>query len=150
MVNETKREKFVRIAEARTNKILNMIQLLGNCSNQKQYEYTQKDVNKIFNAIQTEVDEAKKRYSKQDSQKGSKFTLEKKEILQNITDAKNPNLSENDPVRAKFELIYVDRDDIPDVNRLNEVIHKCYEYYSDGDDGEKLKKFKMLQISILK
>ena len=63
-----------------------------------------------------------------------------KEILQNITDAKNPNLSENDPVRAKFELIYVDRDDIPDVNRLNEVIHKCYEYYSDGDDGEKLKK----------
>ena len=63
-----------------------------------------------------------------------------KEIRQNITDAKNPNLSENDPVRAKFELIYVDRDDIPDVNRLNEVIHKCYEYYSDGDDGEKLKK----------
>ena len=33
MKDETKREKFVRIAEARTNKILNMIQLLGNCSN---------------------------------------------------------------------------------------------------------------------
>ncbi|PWL63153.1 MAG: hypothetical protein DBY37_04325 [Desulfovibrionaceae bacterium] len=76
MGNETKREKFVRIAEARTNKIIDMIQLLGNCSNQNQYEYTQKDVNKIFNAIQAELDEAKKRYSKQDSQKGSKFTLE--------------------------------------------------------------------------
>ena len=73
---ETKREKFVRIAEARTNKIINMIQLLGNCSNQNLYEYSQKDVNKIFNAIQTELDEAKKRYSKQDSQKGSKFTLD--------------------------------------------------------------------------
>ena len=73
---ETKREKFVRIAEARTNKIINMIQLLGNCSNQSLYEYSQKDVNKIFNTIQTELDEAKKRYSKQDSQKGSKFTLE--------------------------------------------------------------------------
>ena len=71
---ETKREKFVRIAEARTNKIINMIQLLGNCSNQSLYEYSQKDVNKIFNTIQTELDEAKKRYSKQDSQKGSKFT----------------------------------------------------------------------------
>ena len=70
---ETKREKFVRIAEARTNKI---IQLLGNCSNQSLYEYSQKDVNKIFNTIQTELDEAKKRYSKQDSQKGSKFTLD--------------------------------------------------------------------------
>lgn len=73
---ETKREKFVRIAEARTNKIINMIQLLGNCSNQSLYEYSQKDVNKIFNAIQAELDEAKKRYSKQDSQKGSKFTLD--------------------------------------------------------------------------
>ena len=71
---ETKREKFVRIAEARTNKIINMIQLLGNCSNQSLY--SQKDVNKIFNTIQTELDEAKKRYSKQDSQKGSKFTLD--------------------------------------------------------------------------
>ena len=73
---ETKRDKFVRIAEARTNKIINMIQLLGNCSNQSLYEYSQKDVNKIFNAIQAEPDEAKKRYSKQDSQKGSKFTLD--------------------------------------------------------------------------
>ena len=73
---ETKREKFVRIAEARTNKIINMIQLLGNCSNQSLYEYSQKDVNKIFNTIQTELDEAKKRYSKHDSQKGSKFTLD--------------------------------------------------------------------------
>ena len=73
---EPKREKFVRIAEARTNKIIYMIQLLGNCSNQSLYEYSQKDVNKIFNTIQTELDEAKKRYSKQDSQKGSKFTLD--------------------------------------------------------------------------
>ena len=73
---ETKRDKFVRIAEARTNKIINMIQLLGNCSNQSLYEYSQKDVNKIFNTIQAELYEAKKRYSKQDSQKGSIFTLE--------------------------------------------------------------------------
>ncbi|MCH5264795.1 MAG: hypothetical protein J1F02_02770 [Lachnospiraceae bacterium] len=76
MQEESKREKFVRIAEARTNKIINMIQLLGNCSNQSLYEYSQKDVNKIFSAIQAELDEAKNRYSKQDSQKGSKFTLE--------------------------------------------------------------------------
>jgi len=76
MKEESKREKFVRIAEARTNKIINMIQLLGNCSNQSLYDYSQRDVTKIFNAIQSELDEAKKRYSKQDSQKGSKFTLD--------------------------------------------------------------------------
>ncbi len=73
---ETKREKFVRIAEARTNKIINMIQLLGNCSNQNLYEYSQKDINKIFNALQNELDEARKRYSKQDNPKNSKFTLD--------------------------------------------------------------------------
>ena len=75
-IKESNREKFVRLAEARTNKIIYMIQLLGNCSNQSQYEYTQKDVNKIFNAIQTELDMARKRYSKQDSQKGTKFKLD--------------------------------------------------------------------------
>lgn len=73
---ESKREKFVRLAEARTNKIIDMIQLLGNCSNQSQYEYTQKDVNKIFNSIQAELDAAKKRYTKQESAKGSKFKLD--------------------------------------------------------------------------
>lgn len=73
---ESRREKFVRIAESRTNKIINMIQLLGNCSNLSQYEYTQKDVDKIFKAIQMELDESKKRFSRQDSQKGTKFTLE--------------------------------------------------------------------------
>ena len=48
---ETKREKFVRLAENRTNKILSTLVLLGNCSNTGVYEYTQKDVEKIFNAI---------------------------------------------------------------------------------------------------
>ena len=52
---ETKRDKFVRIAEARTNKIIDMLQLLGNCSNANAYDYTQKDVDKIFNAIESEV-----------------------------------------------------------------------------------------------
>ena len=44
---ETKRQKFVRLAENRTNKILDMIQLLGNLSSLGTYEYTQQDVDKI-------------------------------------------------------------------------------------------------------
>ena len=62
-----------------------------------------------------------------------------KEILQNVTDAKDPSLSGATPVKAKFELIYVDLDDIPGYQRLYDVIHKCYEYYPNGDDGEKLR-----------
>lgn len=73
---ETKRDKFVRLAEARTNKIIDMLQLLGNCSNANAYDYTQKDVDKIFNAIESEVREAKKKFSKMESKKSTCFTLD--------------------------------------------------------------------------
>ncbi|WP_295290811.1 hypothetical protein [uncultured Catenibacterium sp.] len=73
---ETKRDKFVRLAEARTNKIIDMLQLLGNCSNVNAYDYTQKDVDKIFNAIESEVREAKKKFSKMESKKSTRFTLD--------------------------------------------------------------------------
>ena len=73
--NETKRDRFVRLAETRTNKIIDMIHLLGNCSNTSQYEYSQKDVDKIFKAIQMQLDEEKKRFSKPVNEKNNKFTL---------------------------------------------------------------------------
>ena len=75
-IQETKRDKFVRLAEARTNKIIDMIQLLGNCSNLGAYDYTQQDVDKIFTAIENELREAKKKFSKVDSKKGTRFSLE--------------------------------------------------------------------------
>lgn len=75
-IQETKRDKFVRLAEARTNKIIDMIQLLGNCSNSGAYDYTQQDVDKIFTAIENELREAKKKFSKVDSKKGTRFSLD--------------------------------------------------------------------------
>ena len=75
MKQETKRDKFVRLAEARTNKIIDMIQLLGNCSNVNAYDYTQQDVDKIFGAIETELREAKKKFNKVEAKKSSRFTL---------------------------------------------------------------------------
>lgn len=73
---ETKREKFIRLAEARTNKIIDMLHLLGNCSNLSIYDYTQQDVDKIFAAIESEVREIKKKFNKTESKKGSRFTLD--------------------------------------------------------------------------
>ncbi len=75
-MQETKREKFVRLAEARTNKIIDMLQLLGNCSNTSAYDYTQQDVEKIFGAIEDELKEAKKKFNKVESKKSSRFTLD--------------------------------------------------------------------------
>lgn len=73
---ETRRDKFVRLAEARTNKIIDMLQLLGNCSNTSAYDYTQQDVEKIFSAIEAEVREAKKKFSKIEAKKSTRFTLD--------------------------------------------------------------------------
>ena len=72
---ETKRDKFIRLAEARTNKIIDMIQLLGNCSNTSAYEYTQQDVDQIFAAIDSELKEAKKKFQKIESNRTSRFSL---------------------------------------------------------------------------
>lgn len=60
---ETKRDKFVRLAEARTNKTMDMIRLVGNLANKNNYEYSETDVQKIFNAIDKEIKLAKSKYA---------------------------------------------------------------------------------------
>lgn len=71
---ESREERFVRIAEARTNKIINMIRLLGNCANKGNYEYTDDEVKKIFNAIELELKLTKGKFM--DAESGDrKFTL---------------------------------------------------------------------------
>ena len=71
---ETKNEKFVRIAEARTNKIINMIRLLGNCDNKTTYDYSKDDVRKIFTAIDNELKAAKAKFDSS-SEDSIKFKL---------------------------------------------------------------------------
>ena len=71
---ETNREKFIRIAEARTQKIIDTIRLLGNCSNSYVYEYTSKDVDKIFSAIENELKVAKSKFTGSGA-KDSRFKL---------------------------------------------------------------------------
>lgn len=73
-MKETKREKFIRIAEARTNKIIDMIRLLGNCSNPSTYEYDDKDVKQIFDAIESEIKTAKSKFNT-NSSADTKFRL---------------------------------------------------------------------------
>lgn len=59
---EEKRDRFKRVAENRTNRIIESIRLLGNCSNRSNYEYTEDDIKKIFSAIENELRETKQKY----------------------------------------------------------------------------------------
>ena len=73
-IKETKRERFVRLAEARTNKIIEMLKLLGNCSNKGSYDYTDEDVRKIFGEIDKEMKNARSRFMSTDTSE-KKFKL---------------------------------------------------------------------------
>ncbi len=61
---ETKEDKFKRIASARTQRILEVLRLIGNCANTGTYQYSKEDVNKIFSTIEKEVKRIKSLFDK--------------------------------------------------------------------------------------
>lgn len=65
MGNSTKRERFEKVASSRVQKILDTLQLLQNCSNKNNYEYTEKDVDRMFSEITVAVRDAKQAYTKE-------------------------------------------------------------------------------------
>lgn len=71
-MREPKSERFRRVAEARVNKIIKMIRLLGNCSNMAVYSFSSNQIEQIFEVLQAELYRAKKRYEHPEKKK---FTL---------------------------------------------------------------------------
>lgn len=72
---ESKREKFVKLAEQRVNRALREIRLIGNLSNRAAYASTEEDVKKIFRALQKEMDAAKARFGDNENSSDSSFRL---------------------------------------------------------------------------
>ncbi|MDE6946199.1 MAG: hypothetical protein K2P14_03330 [Anaeroplasmataceae bacterium] len=72
-MEETKREKFTRLAESRMNAALKQISLIGNLANTSNYEYDIQDVDKILKGLRNAVNELEVTF-KGDS-KSKKFTL---------------------------------------------------------------------------
>lgn len=70
-MNNIKQENFKRIANNRVNKIVDLISKLHNLSNTSFYEYTDDQINEIFNLIQNELDKQKQLFDK-DKKKGQK------------------------------------------------------------------------------
>ncbi|MEZ7729249.1 hypothetical protein O3793_05470 [Granulicatella sp. 20925_1_28] len=75
---ESKNEKFIRLAEARVNSVIQKIQLIGNLSNRRNYDYSEKEVNELFKAIELELQRAKKLFEVEVSKENSKFRFSKK------------------------------------------------------------------------
>lgn len=54
-MKESKEDRFCRVAEARVNKIIKMMRLLGNCSNNAVYAFSPEQVEQIFETLQFEL-----------------------------------------------------------------------------------------------
>jgi len=62
MENETKSDRFKRVAERRTRAALRDLRLIGNCGSRSNYSYTPEQVNKIFYEIDQAVKVAKTKF----------------------------------------------------------------------------------------
>lgn len=95
-MKESKNERFKRLAEARVNRILDMLKLLGNCSFKGTYEYTDEQVEKVFQKLQSELDKTHKLFRSGSGH--GRFSL-----------------SDNEENRSEFPCIFLN---LPDGTRL--------------------------------
>lgn len=55
-------KKFKKLAENRVNNAIKYIRLVGNLSNKSNYQYTDEQVKRIFQELNTEVDSALEKF----------------------------------------------------------------------------------------
>ncbi len=72
--NESRKQRFRRLAEKRVNTILDRIRLLGQLANKNNYEYTDAQVEAIFKAIQKDLNAAKLKF-REETKGRKRFTL---------------------------------------------------------------------------
>lgn len=76
---ENKRDRFVRMADARTNQVLDKIRILGGIANPRYYEYSQDDVDAIFESIKEELESARSKFlPSANKETAFQFQLEKR------------------------------------------------------------------------
>ena len=74
-IMDNKKDNFKRIAEKRTNKIIESISKLQNLTNTSFYEYTDEQIEVIFEAIQKELDNQKKIFEDDKKKEKKRFEL---------------------------------------------------------------------------
>ncbi len=73
--NETKAEKFLRLAPARVDKVLNGIGSLKKLSVRGTYEYTPEQIEKIFSALRTAMDDCEEAFKPKEKTQSAGFSF---------------------------------------------------------------------------
>ena len=69
----TKRERFKKKAEQRTEAVLKKLRVLEHCANPRLYEYSKEDLDKVFDAINQQVRDTRLQFNRHLAKKP--FTL---------------------------------------------------------------------------
>ena len=72
--DETKNEKFIRIATPRVNSVIDKLDILSNCASAN-YEHTEEQVEAMFDAIRTAVDNCYAQFQPKVKVEREKFTF---------------------------------------------------------------------------
>jgi hypothetical protein len=75
ITGETKRQRFVRLAERRTSNAIRAIRTIGNLGNKAQYDFDDTDIRKIAGALAKEIEAMKTRMGDRGSKDKVEFRL---------------------------------------------------------------------------
>ena len=109
-MKESKPDRFRRVAEARVNKIIKMVRLLGNCSNPAVYAYTAEQVQQIFTILQAELDRAQERFIQSHRKR---FSLSNE---QNADSPEYPTIVQVLPDGTRLRAVAYDGESYPGIN----------------------------------
>lgn len=70
-----KREKFIKLAEGRTQLALDGIRKIGNLSNKRAYEYSKDDIRKIIKALKDATSDLERKFGASNDDSSNKFKL---------------------------------------------------------------------------
>jgi len=73
----SKRDNFIRLAEARVTRAIDAMRIIGNLSNRSNYEYTDDDIKMIINTLQTELTALKAQFKSRSGMSATGFRLKK-------------------------------------------------------------------------
>jgi hypothetical protein len=71
---ENRNQRFRRLAENRTNAILDKIRILEHLADKKRYDYSKEEVNDLFRAIDQQLKKAKDKFFENENSEKFKFS----------------------------------------------------------------------------
>jgi hypothetical protein len=74
---ESKLERFERLAQRRVTEALRLLRLIGNLSNRQNYEYSEDHMRQIVDALDVEMRHLKQRFRQEETESGRIFSFKK-------------------------------------------------------------------------